>query len=104
MPVDPSNTEDEYFKLKEIETLRRARREANSQLAEDDKAQAKETHWMRCPKCGMELTEVEYRGVEVDQCFGCGGMFLDAGEAEKITAFEEPGALGKMFSYLTGKD
>ena len=104
MPVDPSNTEEEYFKLKEIETLRRARREANSQLAEDAKAQAKETHWMRCPKCGMELTEVEYRGVEVDQCFDCGGMFLDSGEAEKIMAFEEPGALGKMFSYLIGKD
>ncbi|NIM00227.1 MAG: hypothetical protein GTN89_04905 [Acidobacteria bacterium] len=104
MPVDPSNAEDEYFAREEIERLRKARAEANAKLAEETKAQAKELHWMHCPKCGMELTEVEYRGVQVDNCFSCGGMFLDAGEAEKILAFEEPGALGKMFGYFVGKD
>ena len=48
-------------------------------------------------------SEIEYSGVQVDNCFNCGGMFLDAGEAEKIMAFEEPGTLGKMFGYLVGK-
>ena len=102
MPVDPSSNEDEYFKREEIEKLRKARREANADLAEEARADAKTTHWMRCPKCGMELTEIEFRGVQVDQCFNCGGMYLDAGESEKILAFEEPGTLGKMFSFLVG--
>lgn len=102
MPVDPSNPEEEYFKREQIEKLRKARREADAQLAEDAKVEAKKLHWMRCPKCGMELTEVEFRGVQVDNCFSCGGMFLDAGEAEKILAFEEPSALNKMFGFLIG--
>ena len=46
---------------------------------------------LRCPKCGLELNEVDYRGVKVDACMSCGGMFLDNGEAEKIIEFEEPG-------------
>ena len=104
MPVDPSQAEDEYFKLEEIKKLRNARAEANANLAESTKAEAKKLHWMHCPKCGMELTEVEYRGVQVDNCFSCGGMFLDAGEAEKILAFEEPGALNKMFGYFIASD
>jgi hypothetical protein len=104
MPVDPSNPEEEYFKREQIDTIRRAKREAHKKLAEEAKAKAKELHWMHCPKCGMELTEIEYRGVQVDNCFNCGGMFLDVGEAEKILEFEEPGALGKMFGYLVGKD
>ena len=104
MPVDPSNAEEEYFKREEIERLRKARHEADAKLADEAKVAAKETHWMHCPKCGMELTEIEYRGVQVDHCFGCGGMFLDAGEADKILAFEEPGALGRVFGYLVGKN
>ncbi len=104
MPIDPTDPEEEYFKRQEIEKLRKARAEANAKLAEDAKAKAKELHWMHCPKCGMELTEVEFRGVQVDNCFSCGGMFLDAGEAEKIVEFEEPGALGKMFGYFVGRD
>jgi len=103
MPVDPSSAEEEYFKLEQIQKLRKARRDANADLAETAKGEAKELHWMHCPKCGMELTEIEFRGVQVDNCFSCGGMFLDAGEAEKILAFEEPNALNKMFGYLIGK-
>ena len=103
MPVDPSNAEEEYFKREEIHKLRKARAEANADLAQEAKVTAKKAHWMRCPKCGMELTEIEFRGVQVDNCFSCGGMFLDAGEAEKILEFEEPGALSKMFGYLVGK-
>jgi len=103
MPVVPSNPEEEHFKREEIEKIRRAKHESHQKLAEEAKSRAKELHWMHCPKCGMELTEIEYRGVQVDNCFNCGGMFLDVGEAEKILEFEEPGALGKMFGYLVGK-
>jgi hypothetical protein len=104
MPVDPSQAEDDYFKREEIAKLRKARADTDAEMAEDAKASAKEAHWMHCPKCGMELTEIEYRGVQVDHCFSCGGMFLDAGEAEKILAFEEPGAMNKMFGFLIGKE
>jgi len=104
MSFDPHENEDEYFKREELRKLRLAREEASSSLDDGDRAKLKELHWMHCPKCGMELTEVTFRGVQVDNCFSCGGMFLDQGETEKIIAFEEPGTLDKMFQYLIGKD
>ena len=102
MPVKPSDSEEEYFKKQEIEKLRKARTEAARQIAEQERHQLKELHWMRCPKCGLELNEVDYRGVKVDTCFHCGGMYLDHGEIDKILESPEPGMLGRMTSYLFG--
>ena len=39
---------------------------------------------MRCPKCDLEMSPKDYDGVEVDRCFGCGGIWLDKGELEEI--------------------
>lgn len=102
MGFDPSENEDEYIKREELHKLRMAKAEAAAGMEESQREELKKLHWMHCPKCGFELTEIAYRGVQVDACFGCGGMFLDKGEAEKILAFEEPGALDKMFKYLVG--
>jgi hypothetical protein len=102
MPVKPSDSEEEYFKKQEIEKLRKARAEATKQIAEQERQQLKKLHWMHCPKCGLDLNEVDYRGVKVDTCFSCGGMYLDHGEIDKVLEFEEPGAFGRMASYLFG--
>ena len=34
---------------------------------------------LTCPKCGAEMRSYERNGVLVDQCTGCGGLFLDRG-------------------------
>lgn len=39
---------------------------------------------MRCPKCDLEMSPKSYDGVEVDRCFGCGGIWLDKGEMEQV--------------------
>jgi len=39
---------------------------------------------MHCPKCGMDLHEVEFMGVMVDVCEECHGIWLDHGELETI--------------------
>ena len=44
---------------------------------------------MRCPKCGMELSEIEYKGIKVDKCFECNGIWLDAGEMEAVSKLEK---------------
>jgi Zn-finger nucleic acid-binding protein len=44
---------------------------------------------MRCPKCGMELIEINYKGIKVDKCSGCEGLWLDAGELEAISQLEK---------------
>lgn len=45
---------------------------------------------MACPKCGTPLAELEHEGVSVDRCPGCGGVYLDKGELERVTAKREP--------------
>jgi Zn-finger nucleic acid-binding protein len=41
-----------------------------------------------CPRChaSFHLQDIEHGGekVEIDRCAGCGGIWLDAGESEKI--------------------
>ncbi|MBK6916071.1 MAG: zf-TFIIB domain-containing protein [Deltaproteobacteria bacterium] len=54
---------------------------------------------MHCPKCGMELSEITFRGVKVDKCFACGGVWLDDGELEELAG--KPGffeALRRLFA------
>ena len=71
--------------------------EKDKLLAEEEKNKLKELHSMRCPKCGMELGEIDYKGIKVDKCFTCDGVWLDAGEMEAISKLEKT-ALAKMFS------
>ncbi len=101
MPIKPSENEDEYFKRQELERLKVQREQAARMTAEQERERLKELHWMRCPKCGLELAEVDFRGVFVDACFACGGMFFDRGEIDKVDK-DEPGLLGRMTSTLFG--
>ena len=84
-------TEDEWFKRHEQVLLEEARakrlqrqkeQEASEQAAQRE--QLKRQHWMRCPKCGHELGEVEHSGIKVDRCSFCDGVFFDAGELDQL--------------------
>ena len=42
---------------------------------------------LRCPKCGGQTDVLNYggdSGIMIDKCTGCGGIWLDAGELERI--------------------
>ena len=43
---------------------------------------------LTCPKCGSEMRNYERNQVHVDQCTGCGGLFLDRGELEALVKAE----------------
>lgn len=43
---------------------------------------------LTCPKCGSDMRSYERNRVLVDQCTGCGGLFLDRGELEALVAAE----------------
>ena len=65
--------------------------EQQKKLAEGEKDRLKKLHYMRCPKCGMELIEIDYKGIKVDKCSECEGIWLDAGELEAIAKLEKTG-------------
>jgi Zn-finger nucleic acid-binding protein len=39
---------------------------------------------MKCCKCGMEMISLEFKGITVDRCTGCEGLYHDKGELEAI--------------------
>ncbi|NLU66307.1 zf-TFIIB domain-containing protein [Streptomyces sp. HNM0574] len=43
---------------------------------------------MRCPKCGAPMQTFNRSGVQIEQCGGCRGIFLDYGELEALTNLE----------------
>lgn len=97
MVLKPTEKEDEYFARIEFERKKKIEEEKHKKLAEEERRKLKELHFMRCPKCGMELIEIDYRSIKVDKCSECDGIWLDAGEMEKVSAFEKTG-LDKLFS------
>ena len=92
----PSELEEEYFARIEFEKKKKVEEERHKQLAEQEKKRLRELHHMRCPKCGMELIEIDYKNIKVDKCSECDGIWLDAGELDAISKLEKSG-LDKLF-------
>ena len=93
----PSEKEEEHFARLEFERKKKLEEGRHKTLAEEERKRLKELHYMSCPKCGMELIEIDYKGIKVDKCSACEGIWLDAGELETISKLERTG-LDKLFS------
>jgi uncharacterized protein len=39
---------------------------------------------MNCPKCSATMQSITFKGVEVDKCSSCGGIWFDMLEAEHL--------------------
>jgi len=100
MVLKPSEKEEAFFARQEFEKKKMLEEERQNKLAEDQKKKAKELHFMKCPKCGMGLIEIDYKSIKVDKCSACEGIWLDAGEMESVAKMEK-GALDKLFSVFS---
>jgi len=96
----PSEKEQEYFLRVEAERLKQLRDEHRERMAEEARRTLKDLHFMRCPKCGQELSTTKLGAVEVDVCPGCHGMFLDDGELEKLVEERGRGAFVSALASL----
>lgn len=61
--------ENEYFHKVEARLIEQMRLEAREKLV-------REMCRNRCPKCGEPIQPMEFRGVPLDKCPGCGGVWL----------------------------
>ena len=93
----PSKKEEEYIARQEFEQLKKSEAEKRLKLAEIEQQAAQELHWMKCPKCGLNLVEIDYKHIKVDKCTYCEGIWLDAGEMEHVAKMDKSG-LDKLFS------
>ncbi len=95
MPIKPSEQEEEYFARLEFERRRQALAEQESRAGEEERLRVLAVARERCPKCGAPLVAVPYRGIELDKCSRCQGVWLDFGELEQVAA-EDTGFLGRV--------
>ncbi|MBI2988750.1 MAG: zf-TFIIB domain-containing protein [Deltaproteobacteria bacterium] len=85
--------EEEYFDGKERKLIEKLKTQSEKERQE----KFLETCRMRCPKCGEPLKERSFKKIQIDQCAGCGGIWLDAGELEEVAEREEESWLGKLW-------
>ncbi len=99
--VMPSGYDQEegYFHQKDLELLKRKRDELNRARGERAAEAARSEHWMKCPKCGADMQEIEMDGILVDKCGGCEGIYFDRGELELMIEAHKGGLsrLKKLF-------
>lgn len=88
-PRKPSENEAEYFARQEFKRLKAKALEQEAEMAEAESAKLKELHYMCCPKCGHSMVEIELKGIKVDKCVSCKGVYFDDGELEQLMG-EQP--------------
>ncbi len=95
-----ARAEDEYFAREDAEKRRKLGLAVRREAAAAEQERLRALHHMRCPKCGSELQAKAFRGVEVDLCGSCGGIFLDAGEIDRVERPEAGGVLSALRDWL----
>ena|SRR6185436_13597352 len=92
----PSSLEDEYFAREEIEQKRKLALKQAEQTAEQKREELKKLHFMKCPKCGMDLHAISKGKLELDACFNCHGVWLDRGELQRMLSGEGDESTGAV--------
>ena len=93
-----SRNEEEYFAKVDAELMKERRLERHTAEMKVERA----SHFMRCPRCGGTLTEVLHHGATVDRCVECKGVWLDAGDFERIEHALDSGVT-RFFSSMFGR-
>jgi Zn-finger nucleic acid-binding protein len=96
----PTRTEDEFFAREDAEKKRKLALAVKEETAGAERERLRALHHMRCPKCGLGLQEVAFRGVAADLCFSCGGVFLDRGEIDRIARPDQKGIMAGLLGLL----
>ncbi len=99
-PGKPSASEDEYFVREDAEKKRKLALQAKKEKEAAELKALKEQHWMHCPKCGLQMHVMKLRGVDVEVCFSCNGIFLDKSDIEKLQKPESHAVMGAILNWF----
>ncbi len=96
----PGSGEQDYFQKQDQEKMLRLAAEREDRLAAEAAEKLRLEHWMRCAKCGNEMETMPFRGVEIERCTVCGGVYLDRGELSTLAGEDKSGVLGGLAELL----
>ena len=82
----------------DLKALRARCDAAEESMADAEREAQRKLHWMRCAKCGAQMDEIVFRGVRVDKCLHCGGVYLDDGELEQLVG--KPGWIQALRTFF----
>jgi hypothetical protein len=88
--------EDDYFARIEFERRQKRIIEQQKNMLNEEKKKLKDQHWMHCPKCGMEMVEIDFEGIKLDRCSSCLGLYFDEGEVVELIRKNKPGFLSRL--------
>ena len=89
--------EEEHFARLEVERRRKLAQERQAELLAEERERDSAIHFMKCPKCGMQLEEIAFVDIRIDKCFSCDGLWLDKGELDLIRE-KDGGFMGRLLS------
>ncbi|MGH1468769.1 MAG: zf-TFIIB domain-containing protein [Bdellovibrionales bacterium] len=92
--------EEEYFYNENKDLIEERRALLDIERKNKQLQQAKETHWMKCPKCGDQMTEVQVASILIDQCHGCNGLYFDHGELQTLIEIKTKGSIFNSIGML----
>lgn len=95
-----SKTEDEYIAKEEAEKVKRLQDKLKEETEAKERAELQATCYMKCPKCGGQLEAIMFRGIEIDRCTSCDGVWLDEGELEKLAGSDDSNIIGEVLSFF----
>jgi hypothetical protein len=91
----PSDTEQDYFKQKDLELLAELREKSAA-------TRQAETQARKSPITGEPMIQKSFHGVTIDVCPTSGGVWLDAGELEMLMKVNQT-AVGGFLKNLLGR-
>ena len=80
--------EKEYFGKKDVVKMKKLAEEKRQAIAKEELGRLQKEHYHHCPGCGLELEDITFKGIHINKCFNCGGVFLEAGVLEKLCGKE----------------
>jgi uncharacterized protein len=80
--------EEEFFARENLAKVKKLAAKKREKLDKEEREKLKKLHWMHCAKCGCEMQEILFRGITVNRCLNCGGVYLDHAEFEKLAGKE----------------
>ena len=99
--TDPKHTlEDEYFVREDVEKMRKLAMNVKKETEAAELARLKALHWMKCPKCGLDLHEVKVGNVGIDVCFVCRGAFVERTDLEHLIKPDQQGVVEAMLNWF----
>jgi len=98
--LDVRKKEDEFIAKSEFARRKKKLAEKRKEMKKKEREEQKSLHWMKCPKCGMDMIEIDFEGIKVDKCSSCLGVYFDDGEVADLVKKNKPGFLKRLKSVL----